>query len=549
MIAYFRQFVNSDQRKNIRLYLLGAVLVLLVFAIWFSNINILPLNNWSDFGVLTFLALLFALYRPAWSFAFFLAAVVLENVNISPGLLGISLRPYQWIAGLVILAMGLRLTWRKNELNLFRINFFDILIILFVLAGFVSALGANEKGLALKQSLVALSLGVLYFLTRLFLQNKKDLQKVLPFFFLSSLLVLFWSIWQNWLFMRGLDSFEVMPGRPNGTFAEADWLGMFVAFFQAIVLALIYKWEIKKKNKKEKTGHEFAGLNLFFVYVIFSLSWVVLFLSVTRSAWLAGAFSIILLGKLTLTKGSWRYNQWDWKLSGQIGSRIIVSIVAAFFLIKIFSLSNFEFLNRAQSISSGDQEITISCQVKLGKDRAALPEKIQSVEELSVLGCHHINLEEIEMEKSQGNWVTTILRPDPNVSVRSEIYQKSWQQIGQHWLGGIGWGNIGKILGEDERGTQLNSSNIFLEIWLGAGLLGFLAWLIVWFGILAKSIKLFYLTESEEKTWPIGLLLAWTAITFSNLFNAGIFLGFLWVYLAVAVSLTSEICFIKNKRK
>ena len=43
--------------------------------------------------------------------------------------------------------------------------------------------------------------------------------------------------------------------------------------------------------------------------------------------------------------------------------------------------------------------------------------------------------------------------------------------------------------------------------------------------------------EIEDKNVTAFIILGWTAIVIPNLFNSGIFLGFLWIYLAIAVSL------------
>jgi O-antigen ligase len=122
------------------------------------------------------------------------------------------------------------------------------------------------------------------------------------------------------------------------------------------------------------------------------------------------------------------------------------------------------------------------------------------------------------------------------VNIRAEIYKKSWQQIKTHPVLGIGWGNIGDVLGKDERGAGLNSSNIFLEIWLGAGILGIIAFLSVWVYILLKSVYAFFNTEDNLiKVFSLFIAISWLGITITNCFNAGILLGFLWVYMAIAL--------------
>ena len=111
-----------------------------------------------------------------------------------------------------------------------------------------------------------------------------------------------------------------------------------------------------------------------------------------------------------------------------------------------------------------------------------------------------------------------------------------------HPVLGIGWGSINKILGTDERGAGLNASNIFLEVWLGAGLLGFLAFVILLGYILVASVFAFISNDDKSKngTAIVFVMLGWAAVVIPNLFNSGIFLGFVWVYLATAISLLSK---------
>jgi len=145
------------------------------------------------------------------------------------------------------------------------------------------------------------------------------------------------------------------------------------------------------------------------------------------------------------------------------------------------------------------------------------------------------NLEEIETEKENGKFVGEIDRHDPNVNIRGQIYAKSWQMIKNNPLLGIGWGAIGKSLGRDPRGVDLNSSNVFLEIYLGSGLIGFLC-LVAFLGyILFSAIRRFFLAYNYfEKAFGLFIILSGLAFLIPNMFNAGIMLGFFWVWLAVA---------------
>ena len=243
--------------------------------------------------------------------------------------------------------------------------------------------------------------------------------------------------------------------------------------------------------------------------------------------------------KIVLIDGSWKIGPpaggWKWKKAGQAALGILVSFVIALGTVTLFNLSSFQLAQRVQS-TAGLQEITISCE----SGNSGVPQEIRSVSELGQYGCAHINLEEIESEKAEGKFVSTTLRPDPNVDLRAQIYKKSWNKIKGNPVFGIGWGNIGKVLGTDERGASLNASNIFLEVWLGAGIVGLVSLVFVLGFILIKSLSLFYKGGVEEKTVAAFVALGTFAVLVPNLFNSGIFLGFLWMYLGIAVSLLSK---------
>jgi hypothetical protein len=208
----------------------------------------------------------------------------------------------------------------------------------------------------------------------------------------------------------------------------------------------------------------------------------------------------------------------------------LAALAIAIAAVYVFHLTDFQLFNRAKSTGTGLQKITISC----GKE-IDLPQNITDTAELKRYGCRHIDLEEIESEKAAKNYVREIYRNDPNVDIRSRIYQKSWQEIKKHPILGIGWGSIGPILGQDERGASLNASNIFLEIWLGAGLVGLLAFISILLYILFRAIAGYYQAQStEQKAASIFIISSWFGLIVFNLFNAGIFLAFFWVWLGIS---------------
>lgn len=273
-------------------------------------------------------------------------------------------------------------------------------------------------------------------------------------------------------------------------------------------------------------------------------SYVLLILTVSRSAWL-GAFAVTFFYLLVIfTNLKFSPRDWQWKNTFNIKMRILFSLLISVAIVYFFNLTSFQLFNRAQSTGSGLQKITVACALTDCMQMDCISRKelkpgsvINNMSDLDDYNCRHINLEDIEKEKALGNAIIEVYRKDPNINIRSQIYQKSWQQIKTHPVLGIGWGSIGEVLGRDSRGTALNSSNIFLEIWLGSGLLGLASFLLFWSYIIAMSLKAFYGKQEEFAAYPLFLLLAWVALVVPNLFNAGIFLGLLWIFLGISASL------------
>lgn len=528
MITYFNSLVNRI--NSLKYYLLFFNVFLVLALIILSNLNILPITNIGDFIFISFITFIFALYRPGWGFLFFIGTIALENINLAPKELGLMIRPYQLIGFLTFLAVGIRYGTKRLNFQLPKIQWMEYVLALFALGGFLGSLNASDSSLAMGQSIIICSFIILYLLVRIFIQNLEDIKKVLPFFLSSSFVILLYGIWQNFQFTRGLSGFEVMPGRVNATFTEPDWFGIFLAFLLSTLYVVIYKISEKIKIfgiKKNKTNFIYA----IFVGFLIILAQINIIITVSRSAWLGwGASFILFLFYLSIKK------------KFQLVLFLILSILFSLGTISALNLTNFELTNRVQSTTSGDQEITIACQSEVN-----IESPIENVNELKKYGCTHINLEDIEKEFQAGKIIKKINRKDPNISIRKEIYLKTFVQIKEHWFFGIGWGNISSILGQDERGAGLNSSNIFLEVWLGAGALGIVSFLIL-IGYIVGGGKMFFWKKIKARKFKrsdagmdffyLFIILSSVAIIVPNFFNAGIMLGFLWLWIGVS--------FIKN---
>ncbi len=559
-MSYLNSVVRQLPKNPTKLYLLTVNVLLIIFGVWFSNVGVLPFKNTGDFVFFVLLVLALGIYRPAWLFLFFIGTLPLEIVNLAPESFGIAVRPYQLFGALSIVGLIVQYSTKRLPFALPKLRWPDALVAVFALSGIVSALFAVNKGMSFKQAIVACSFAALYFLVRVYVQNWNDLKRVAPFFLSSSIAVVLYGILQNILFAMGRNSFEVMPGRPNGTFSEADWFGIFLVFVLAAIYAINYKFQIanykqisiSKYKITNDSGFDFLKFDFWVLFGIRLLFFVILLtaliLTVSRSAWLGAILVTLPFLKLTalrrchpeLVSGSrsfgqnvlrmMRLSKWDWRGFGTALAGIVFSLILSIGIIYVFNLTTFQIGSRAVS-TGGMQKITIACET--GKS-VSVPTNISSVEELSQYGCRHINLEDISREREAGFEIAEVYRPDPNVGIRAKIYKTSWEQIRQHSIFGIGWGSIGDILGRDERGAALNASNIFLETWLGAGILGFLSLTILLGYLLLGSISNYI--KGEQKT-SIFILLATIAIIVPNLFNSGIFLGFLWAYLGAAVSL------------
>ena len=502
-----------------------------------SHNGVLPLDS-VNFIFFSCVGFLFALYRPGWAFLFLIGMLPYEIISIAPESFGIAIRPYQWLLVLVALTLLIRLALKRFPLDKLVPNFWDMSVVIFSISTFLSAFMSDHKTIAIKLSIILFSFILLYFVTRIFVRSIDDVRMLLPFLLSSFLVITLYAMWQNLFFMSGRESFEVMAGRPNAPFSEADWLGGYLAMMITALIALIVSPSLVSKYASIKQTRLIASMLLFFGFIA-------LIITVSRSAWLSALSGILI----ALVLFGWQRGVFDalrWQ-NRQVLKRafsVMFFIAIPFFLallaVFVFGLSPFDLLDRSKSIASGEQKITIACEKEI-----VLPKKIGSIGELASFGCSHINLEDIAAERTAGRYVAEVLRNDPNVEIRQSIYTKITLLIKEHWLTGIGFGVVSQYLGADERpaspslggGAGFNASNIFLEVWLGAGIVGFLAFIFFWFGL-----GLRWLFMACQGNSPLALVLGsmFISITVFNLFNSGLFLAWFFVFLAFLVMPVSE---------
>lgn len=521
------------------------------FFLFFGYSGLFPLDH-IDFSFFAALSFFFALYRPGWAFLLFVSTLSFETINLLPEVFSVSVRPYQLAGAAILAGLFVRFLRNRRSFPFARLRWFDALPLVFALGGFLACFFVAGFGEAFKQAMVVFSFVALYFLSRQFFGDARDARRVFSFFAISSVCAALFALWQSFRFTSGLSSFEVMPGRPNAFFAEPDWLGMFFVFVGSLALVCLFyfleksyfekrkEFGIWKKEFYEKSGDSdrYGDVSSHFLFFVLSFLFLTLFilgllLTAARSAWIGFALSslsflaILLVGRYLPDPRGLR-----WGLFVRGGIMVLSSFALALFFVWMFRLTTFDLWSRAGSSVSGMQEITVSCGAPV-----SIPERIENVSELSLYDCRHIRLEDIEMEQLSGKFILTVLRPDPSIEARRDIREKTLETLREHWLFGIGWGNIGNILGMDERGASFNASNAFLEAWLGGGILAFLAFAALWilFPIFAVRVLFSFASDGDSgllsRTVAAFFLFAWLGGTFFNFFNSGILLGFLWVWL------------------
>lgn len=522
--AGFSGFTSFHFRQHRVLLLIGSA-VLVLSGIILHNQGLLPLDG-VTLAFFSFVTLLFALYRPGWTFLLFIAVLPLEIVNLAPVSLGIALRPYQWLAALLFMAVALLFLSGRLPFRLFRPQWFDGLPILMALGAFFALMNAPVPGAAFKQALVVTSFVGIYFLGRIFFRTLVDVRQALPFFLVSSGVVLGYAIWQNVRFLAGKESFQVMAGRPNATLSEADWLGMFALLCLSVGAFLLCHFVPDFLERGKKTV---ASLGIFLTSLYLTLVFVVLIISVARSAWLGAlALVVIIVGRGLLL---WRSKGTALPLKETLHTAglLLFTFLLAVLLVASLHLSPFPLLDRIQSTASGWQKITVSCK----QSDTVLPEKLRDVTELAAYDCRHIALEEKRAETEAGRFVREVYRDDPNVAVRRDIYQTVGRLALEHPFSGIGWGSAAFFLGSDERGAGLNASNIFFEVWLGSGALGLLVFLILWSAIAWHSFLWYREAEGTPRLFALFLFATLIGFSIFNAFNSGILLGFFFIYLTL----------------
>jgi hypothetical protein len=548
------------------------VWVISVLLMLSQALEILPVNNWG-LALIGFVILIIALKYPRQIFWLFLAVLPLENIILSASEVPISVRPFQLVGGTLMITLLVSLIFknRKIKFKLLKptlpslailrmekvplkdeqvyLNPVDRLVLFLGVASLIGAQFAPDIRTSLKLSLVLFSFLGFYWIARNFTRNFKHLIENIWFFLVGADAVLMLGLYQKIAEKFGWTSMQVMEKRINATFTEPNWLGAYLVFILALFLGLKYILKLLRKDKSclGKTIQRFIEMNIG-KWPILKIAQVVLngyvfiviaelILTVSRSAWLGAG--VILTAYILIV-----FLKEDAVRAFRTTLFALGKIVIVIAVLNIFGLSDFHLSNRAMSSASGLQKITISCQKNIVKQPIENGAKIASVQELANYGCQHINLEEIEIEKSAGGIIKEVYRPDPSVSARKDIYKKSLVEVKKHWLFGQGLGSGGFFLGSDNLGHSLNTSNIFLEVLISMGVAGLMIFILILATPFIVGLKLLQIKSKKYANKPkeviaVFLLLTFFAILIPNLFNAGFLIAFFWIWLAMVMSYLS----------
>jgi len=545
--------------SNVKKYLIWSIIAIVVsfgFVI-FNALGWMPMNI-GAFILFSIGVFIVCIFYPQEMFWIFITVLPLENIITTPEAIPFSLRPYQLFGVILVLAVVILWLGKKLKFNLLSFkkicafcrivdknsrkkadskkafNFLDRLVFLLPVFALIAVINAPDKALSLRLAVILISFILLYWLGRNFLQTKKQRYEALWFFVVGSKIVIVFGLYQAIARKLGWADFQVMDGRVNSTFTEPDWLGVYLTFLLAVIFWLRLAFHNFRDNIKIASWN-FNRVVQVLLSIYFFFIFLCLFLTMARSAWLGFAVVVftyylaqLLAYRFPIKNFQFRYR---WIIAGMGLSVMIMAL--AVFTATAFGLSDFHFTNRIASSLNGMQKITVSC-----LKGSNVPREINNISELAIYNCSHIKLEDIDKEKAMGFEVKEVYRLDPNIEIRKDVYKISLSAIIKHPIIGQGLGTSGVILGQDKRGISLNTSNIFLEAWLSMGIIGLAILLVIFVYLLSMAVK----NILSKNAGLLELFLTMTLFGFliPNFFNAGLMLGFFWIWLAVMISLVAD---------
>lgn len=439
-------------------------------------------------------------------FFIFIFLIPFEIYKLELGNL-VSLRPYQ--VAVVLLLIFLAHLYFKGKIKTeellvtFRSPISKLLAVYFIVS-LISLINSPDLKNGIQETSVLLSFLAIYWSALFFVRTEKDVQNIFYVIIASGTMVALIGLVQVTAYKFGLELIEVMPGRPNSILPEPDWLGFFMIFALAILIAVQYF-----ENFDVKLFWAKILRNKYFYYGFHILFYIVIILTVARASWLAGiGMAGLYLFLIFIDKNN---------PFGQVfvqGFKILFFLFLSLIIIYVFGLTPFSLKNRFLSIVTSQETHATAVDPKTGKEISIEKKKIADYKKQGI---------EVKEKKVQ----------DINILRRRESFTDNFDIILKHPFLGIGFGGIETVFGE---GT--NANNLFMEIWIATGVIGLIIFGLIFY-LIFREWLVFFIKKRNKNNQPylFFIILGLAVIIIPNIFNSGLFLGFFWVYLGITANL------------
>ena len=382
------------------------------------------------------LALYFLLRNPFWAFLVFMFSLPFWTLRLVP-ITGISNPALMAIA---VLFFSMLLNLRKlPPLRLRMLGAKPWLMAAFICVAMLGTLFPSEQGIALKWTVMAVTVFSLYLAGTLLLVSPGRWNQAVYSFLLGTLASALIVLYDSFLIYHSASY------RAGSFYTGGPVTATVISFLVAIPLALILV-------EKEKRWH----VRVFYYLVALTSVGVILF-SATRSAWLA----LAVLAVLELLRHP---------LRALVGIGLIVFLVAG--LVRTYLPSTYE-------------QYTIRVYSALNPEYA----------------------------------------PQGQIAFRIENYGVALRMLASYPVLGVGMNNFGAHAGRYGRATiaadrRLNAHNTFLEILTSTGLLGGMAYILVWLLTLYELILVAMRGPPPMRPLALGLALGFIMLIIHSAFHS-----------------------------